>query len=217
MYKLFTDKTEVFECNIKLEGASLKNSQARLIIESEDVSLLFEGTINKDGKCSIPIKKLKGLLEDSTSGQIKLEVIAEDTYFTPWKSEFVVEASKTLTVEVKSQDAAIIAESAPRVQVSGIKETIDPITEHIVKIVRLLIKEDVNLSNLSIKKDKVNNIIATYIQGNPIQENQLPIDALQSESKFCLGCRACEPVCPAGVEYGHLIEEARDAIWNGSN
>ncbi len=46
MYKLFTDKPEVFECNIKLEGASLKNSQARLIIESEDVNLMFEGTIN---------------------------------------------------------------------------------------------------------------------------------------------------------------------------
>ena len=61
MYKLFTDKPEVFECNIKLEGASLKNSSARLIIESEDVNLMFEGTINKDGKCSIPIKKLKGL------------------------------------------------------------------------------------------------------------------------------------------------------------
>ena len=177
MYTLFTDKTELFECNIKLEGASLKNSQARLIIESEDLNLLFKGQITSDGKCIIPIKKLKGLLEGSTKGEIKLEVIADDTYFTPWKSEFVVEASKKLTVEVKSQDAALIAESAPRVQVSGIKETesnIDPITEHIIKLVKLLIKEDVNVNNLSIKKDKVNNIIATYIKENPIQETQLP-------------------------------------------
>jgi hypothetical protein len=177
MYTLFTDKTELFECNIKLEGASLKNSQARLIIESEDINLLFKGQITTDGKCIIPIKKLKGLLEGNTKGEIKLEVIAEDTYFTPWKSEFIVEASKKLTVEVKSQDAAIIAESAPKVQVSGIKETesiIDPITEHVVKLIKLLIKEDVNLNNLSIKKDKVNNIIATYIKDNPIQETQLP-------------------------------------------
>lgn len=183
MYKLFTDKTELFECNIKLEGASLKNSQARLVIESEDVNLLFKGQITSEGKCIIPIKKLKGLLEGNTKGEIKLEVIAEDTYFTPWKSEFVVEASKKLTVEVKSQDAAIIAESAPKVQVSGIKEsTVDPITEHIVKLVKLLIKEDVNVNNLSIKKDKVNNIIATYTKENPIQETQLPkvIDGILS-------------------------------------
>jgi len=169
MYKLFTDKTEVFECNIKLEGASLKNSQARLIIESEDVNLMFEGTINKDGKCSIPIKKLKGLLEDSTSGQIKLEIIAEDTYFTPWKSEFVVEASRKVTVEVKSNDAEIIKENTPKIQISGIEE-VDPVTEHIIRLVKMLVKEDINLKNLTVKKDKLNNIVGTYLQENKIEQ-----------------------------------------------
>jgi len=28
----------------------------------------------------------------------------------------------------------------------------------------------------------------------------------------CLGCRACEPVCPSGVHYGHGLETARERI-----
>src|SRR5215213_616021 len=28
----------------------------------------------------------------------------------------------------------------------------------------------------------------------------------------CLGCRACEQVCPAGVEYGQLLEQSREVL-----
>ncbi|MFF1271966.1 (Fe-S)-binding protein [Streptomyces marokkonensis] len=38
---------------------------------------------------------------------------------------------------------------------------------------------------------------------------------LAEESSFCLGCRACETVCPAGVEYGQLLEQWRDHQWGG--
>ena len=34
-------------------------------------------------------------------------------------------------------------------------------------------------------------------------------DAFQLHIGRCLGCRACEPVCPSGVEYGNLLELAR--------
>lgn len=34
-------------------------------------------------------------------------------------------------------------------------------------------------------------------------------DAFQTHLDRCLGCRACEPVCPSGVEYGALLERAR--------
>ena len=181
MYKLFTDKTELFECDIKIEGATLSNSTARLVVETNDYSLMFNGKINSSGKCTIPIKKLKGLIDESSKGNIRLEVIADDTYFIPWKSEFEINASKKVTVEIKSQQKPMLESSGPRVQVSKIKETKKinkskqvTITEsekdHIFNIMKLLIHEDVNINNLSYKKDKLNKVIAVYNQFKPINK-----------------------------------------------
>ncbi|MGG8362653.1 (Fe-S)-binding protein [Bacillus cereus] len=39
-----------------------------------------------------------------------------------------------------------------------------------------------------------------------------PDEDVENTLNVCLGCRACEPVCPSGVNYGHLLEEARDII-----
>lgn len=39
-------------------------------------------------------------------------------------------------------------------------------------------------------------------------------DAFRLHLDRCLGCRACEPVCPSGVEYGFLLERGREAIAN---
>ena len=185
MYKLYTDKTEIFECKVKIDGASLSNSKARLIIESEDLNLLFNGRIDEHGNCKIPIKRLKGILPESMKGEIKLEVIADDTYFIPWKSEFSVDASKKVVVEVKSQDADLIIESAPKVSVTEVKNTesiattVTPtesapdiskvIKEHVVNLMRLLLREDISIDNIVFKKTKANSIISTYLNSQKVE------------------------------------------------
>ncbi len=37
-------------------------------------------------------------------------------------------------------------------------------------------------------------------------------DAFRTHIDRCLGCRACEQVCPAGVEYGQLLEASREVL-----
>ena len=172
MYKLFTDKTELFECDIKVEGTSLSKSKARLVIETQDYSLMFNGKIDPEGKCQVPIKKLKGLIDESSNGSIKLEVIAEDTFFTPWESSFEVEKSKKVTVEVKSQEnKPIITES--KIEVSNVKNEVSKEEkEHVVNILKLLVRENINLENLEMKKDRVNKIIAVYDKYKPLPEGK---------------------------------------------
>ncbi len=47
-----------------------------------------------------------------------------------------------------------------------------------------------------------------------VEEGRLAVSSTSFETHIdrCLGCRACESVCPAGVEYGQLLEAARAEI-----
>ncbi len=50
-----------------------------------------------------------------------------------------------------------------------------------------------------------------------LETGRLDVDdpTLVEQCSFCLGCRACESVCPAGVQYGQLLESWRDHQWRG--
>ena len=46
-----------------------------------------------------------------------------------------------------------------------------------------------------------------------VQEGRLRLgDTAVKHIDLCLGCRACEAVCPSGVQYGELLERTRDHI-----
>lgn len=161
MYKLYTDKQETFECDLFLEGADLKQSSARILVETKDLTLLFPGTISKDGNCKVPIKKLKGLLDEKTTGDIKLEVIAEDTLIEPWQSDFVVETSKKVTVEIKSQKQTkqqIKESTKPQVKVKSVKNYTNPINE----MVNMLIENGITINKVLQNKKKIAPILNNY-------------------------------------------------------
>ncbi|MCZ8515409.1 (Fe-S)-binding protein [Paenibacillus filicis] len=45
-----------------------------------------------------------------------------------------------------------------------------------------------------------------------VDDLMVPDESFHKQMDLCLGCRACEPVCPADVKYGHLLEAARGAM-----
>lgn len=97
-YKIYLDKEETFECEASIKNASYKNSSARLIIESEDVNLVFFGNVDKN-TITVPIKSLKKYFTESDTAKIKLEVIVENQLVTPWESE--VQFDNYNKVEIK--------------------------------------------------------------------------------------------------------------------
>jgi hypothetical protein len=119
-YEVFKDKSENFSCDVMVEGAKISETQARLILESADWTLMFEGQIDRNGKCNIPIKKLN-IFEEGTVGKIRLEVIAENSIFIPWEDDFRVKVSKKVTIQLsekmKRPSGNLIQESNVKVKV----------------------------------------------------------------------------------------------------
>jgi hypothetical protein len=157
MYKLYTDKQEVFECNIELEGASMSNAKARVILETSDMNLVFNGTVGNKGTCKVPIKPLRGMLDESTQGNIKLEIIADDVYFQPWDSNFTIESSKKIKVEVKEQKKKIIKPSKTLV-VSEVKNYINPAE----KVAKILTNKGITLKTILENKGKFIPLLVGY-------------------------------------------------------
>jgi len=103
MYRLLKDKNNEFQCEIRLEGASAKNAKVRLFLEADGCDYSFNGTIEGE-RCLVPMGKLKKFENLLESGKIRLEVIADDTWFVPYESDYVLEQEKKVTVEVKQPD-----------------------------------------------------------------------------------------------------------------
>ena len=178
-YILYTDRKENFSCDIALEGAKLNDSFARIILETNEINYVFNGTIDASGKCEIPIKALKGLMEIRDSGKMVLEVVADDTYFRPWESNFTVDAHTKLEVKINEQSRP----SKPKIQVSinQSKEVISEkkskpkksfVNEAVTNVTKSLKKQGINGKNLTKNKLKLKTIVSEYYKKNNIHKKE---------------------------------------------
>jgi len=127
-YNLYTDKSNKFNCNIDVEGTSLSKSKVRLVIETDEMSYMFNGSIENTGVCEVNIPKTKNFLPEGTKGNIRLEVIADDVYFEPWTSDFNVKTSKKVNVVVAEQ-----VDDKPKLKVQVFEQPQEPIKPKIVE------------------------------------------------------------------------------------
>ena len=180
MYTIQLDQTKNFECNLKIQGASLKKSKINMIIEGDAFDIKLKGTIDSDGQVTIPVKKLKGILDENVKGNMFLEVIAEDTYFTPYETEYVTEVSRKVEVtsingkskETLTESEGIkVTDSKPKVTISDIKndDTL-LIKEHANRINKNIIRSNLNIFK---KEDKIKVIktIQNYLTENKVENS----------------------------------------------
>ena len=155
-YKLYTDKSNKFNCNIEVEGTSLSKSQVRLVIESEDLIYMFKGSIQSNGECEVIVPKTKSFLNEGSKGNMRLEVIADDVYFEPWSSDFSVVTNKKVTVQIAEQE-----DEKPRMKVQVVEQKEEPKKETIkespkpkeeVKKRRIIVNQNVFTKDEIIKK-----------------------------------------------------------------
>ena len=155
--KLYTDKSEIFECSISLEGVSIKNSKLRAILKFDDKNLMVEGKINSNGKGKIVFPKLKNISEEGEVGKMELEVIAEDAYFQPYEETFKVETSKKATVEVLNKKLL-----KPKIVV----EKITPEKE----LLNLLKERGITKRTLIENKSRLSKVLYNYYKETNINE-----------------------------------------------
>jgi hypothetical protein len=151
-YKLYTDKSNKFNCNIEVEGTSLAKSQVRLVIESDEMNFMFKGSIQSNGECEVIIPKTKNFLSEGTIGNMRLEVIADDVYFEPWASDFSVVANKKVTVQIAEQE-----EEKPKMKVQVVEQKEEKPVKQQVSEVKQVKKSDNSFTKEEIIKRLLGN------------------------------------------------------------
>jgi hypothetical protein len=167
----------------------MANVSARLLMKG-DINLVFEGSIDSDGMCTIPVSKLKNLFKEQASGKAILEVIADDTYFKPWEDEYIIKTAKKVTAEVIQSkpivERKIEVKIQPQITTKEVKlvedtkkSNIKPIPTHSKSIASILRKKGITYENALSNKQMIGGVVGSYIKENNLD---IPISKLLKET-----------------------------------
>lgn len=169
MYLIPIDKIDIFEASIHVDGLDYSKLNCRLVLETSNKSVpsfIFTGEV-VNNKCKISIPKLKSFIEEGLTGNMRLEVIADDMFFTPWSDTFETKIDKKITVESIQNDSA---STKPII-------TVETKTKTISQDIKILFETKID----NIIND--HNITLTNLKSN-IKLIKSSIQKLLSENKF---------------------------------
>lgn len=154
MIEFFSDKEQLFECTVKVLGNKFKNIIPRLIFKDDknNKKIIFEGDYS-DKICKVKISPFSDLIE----GEVNLEVLVDDTRFTPWKDKYVFSKSIMIeNIEVKSKkDHEIIDNKVLKENISDKdKKMIMKYLKQYMGSKNKLLKENINSYKPSVKSLK---------------------------------------------------------------
>ena len=121
----------------------------RLVLESSNKaipSFIFNGEVI-NSKCKISIPKLKSFIGEGLTGTMRLEVIADDMFFTPWSDSFETKVDKKVTVESIQNDST---PNKPIITVETKTKNISPDIKILfeTKIDKIIQENNISLHNL---------------------------------------------------------------------
>lgn len=149
MYLIPIDKIDIFEASIHVDGIDYSKLNCRLVLESSNKaipSFIFNGEVI-NSKCKISIPKLKSFIGEGLTGTMRLEVIADDMFFTPWSDSFETKVDKKVTVESIQNDST---PNKPIITVETKTKNISPDIKILfeAKIDKIIQENNISLHNL---------------------------------------------------------------------
>tara|TARA_R110000822_G_scaffold162809_2_gene303140 strand:+ start:276 stop:776 length:501 start_codon:yes stop_codon:yes gene_type:complete len=158
---LMIDEENELTFQVQIEGTRPGTSRCRLMLESEDMTLAFEGQSTGD-EVSVTLPPLTHVLKEGTY-DMTLEVVVDDRFFEPLKLKGSFEKRLKVTAE------SVTVRTRPKVKTSASLVEVKKNNQHVKLQVsnntRSTIKESTSKNKENISDKDILNLIKSLTQG----------------------------------------------------